>query len=263
MSPLSKPPLDPPPTVLLVMRSHDRREALRRVLADDGIVALTAAETDEALAALRAAVFDALLIGIDPGSDAPWTELDALLAEAPELPVVLLADQPDVATALEGVRRRVAGYLPSSASPAELLEAARRASEDARIRRHLADRALALRASVEPLRQLGATVPAGSPAGQVLAVADAMFAALAQGLVDLHSVLTMLPERTTQREVCTLESCPRSQWLAAAVRETIATLEATKGAFKSKELGRLRQRLELVLCEAEGAPGTAPAQVVG
>jgi len=40
-----------------------------------------------------------------------------------------------------------------------------------------------------------------------------------------------------------------------ALNETIAVLERTKSAFKSKELGALRERLEKIVAEAQ-APAT-------
>ncbi len=46
---------------------------------------------------------------------------------------------------------------------------------------------------------------------------------------------------------CQLLNCPRGAQLQEAVRETIRVLEETKNAFKSKALGELRQRLELIL----------------
>ena len=42
-------------------------------------------------------------------------------------------------------------------------------------------------------------------------------------------------------------NCPRGAQLLEAVRETIRVLEETKSAFKSKTLGDLRHRLELLL----------------
>jgi hypothetical protein len=46
---------------------------------------------------------------------------------------------------------------------------------------------------------------------------------------------------------CQLINCPRGAQLQAAVEDTIAVLEETKGAFKSKTLADLRHRLELLV----------------
>jgi PAS domain S-box-containing protein len=45
----------------------------------------------------------------------------------------------------------------------------------------------------------------------------------------------------------------REATLVTAIRETIAELEATKNSFRSKQLGVLRQRLQLVLDRLEDA----------
>jgi hypothetical protein len=48
---------------------------------------------------------------------------------------------------------------------------------------------------------------------------------------------------------CPVMGCPRQQTLTRAIRDTISTLEKTRSAFKSRQLGDLRQRLETVLAE--------------
>lgn len=54
---------------------------------------------------------------------------------------------------------------------------------------------------------------------------------------------------------CPVMGCPRQQHLSRAIRDAITTLERTRSAFKSKQLGDLRHRLERVLEEeSEGRP---------
>lgn len=48
---------------------------------------------------------------------------------------------------------------------------------------------------------------------------------------------------------CPVMGCPRQQTLTRAIRDAIGTLEKTRSAFKSRQLGELRQRLEQVLAE--------------
>lgn len=50
---------------------------------------------------------------------------------------------------------------------------------------------------------------------------------------------------------CPVAGCPRQQSLEHAMRDAIATLEHTRHAFKSRQLGELRQRLERVLAESD------------
>jgi hypothetical protein len=60
---------------------------------------------------------------------------------------------------------------------------------------------------------------------------------------NLTQILTGEQEQS-QSAVCNLMNCPKLENLTEGLNETIKTLELTKSAFKSKELGNLRIKLE-------------------
>jgi CheY-like chemotaxis protein len=66
-------------------------------------------------------------------------------------------------------------------------------------------------------------------------------------LTDLELLGQALAGHDPAGQPCQLINCPRGAQLQAAVQETVDVLEATKGAFKSKALGELRKKLELLL----------------
>ena len=66
-------------------------------------------------------------------------------------------------------------------------------------------------------------------------------------LTDLELLGQALAGHDPAGQPCQLINCPRGAQLQAAVRETVDVLEETKGAFKSKALGELRKKLELLL----------------
>ena len=55
------------------------------------------------------------------------------------------------------------------------------------------------------------------------------------------------PKKDVNRLACRLLDCPTINELVGAMEETIKTLEKTKGAFKSKDLGTMREKIENVL----------------
>jgi hypothetical protein len=67
------------------------------------------------------------------------------------------------------------------------------------------------------------------------------------GLTDLERMSRALANGVDAPHPCQLLNCPRGAQLREAVRTTIAVLEQTKSAFRSKTLADLRQRLELLL----------------
>jgi hypothetical protein len=66
-------------------------------------------------------------------------------------------------------------------------------------------------------------------------------------LVDLDQLGRALTGHSVKEHPCQLMNCPRGSQLLEAVREVIDVLEETKSAFKSKRLGELRHKLELLL----------------
>ncbi|HJQ67311.1 MAG TPA: response regulator [Gemmatimonadales bacterium] len=66
-------------------------------------------------------------------------------------------------------------------------------------------------------------------------------------LTDLELLGQALAGHDPAGQPCQLINCPRGAQLQSAVQETVDVLEATKGAFKSKALGELRKKLELLL----------------
>lgn len=72
-----------------------------------------------------------------------------------------------------------------------------------------------------------------------------------QALFDLKHLTENLPWPPAQRYPCHLLDCPRLKKLTISLEEAIQVLEKTKSAFKSKELGELRRRLERVVRDRE------------
>ena len=68
-----------------------------------------------------------------------------------------------------------------------------------------------------------------------------------RSLTDLDHMTRAINNRPVGETPCQLMNCPRGSQLEEAVREVIAVLEETKSAFKSKRLGELRHKLELLL----------------
>ena len=66
-------------------------------------------------------------------------------------------------------------------------------------------------------------------------------------LTDLEQLGRALNQQPVSAHPCQLMNCPRGAQLQEGIAETIRVLEETKGAFKSKALGDLRHKLELLL----------------
>ena len=70
---------------------------------------------------------------------------------------------------------------------------------------------------------------------------------IVSALSNIQQLTDAMAARSHSPDACGLMQCPRRTALEAAIRDTVDTLETTKGSFKSRELGNLRRRLEHVL----------------
>ena len=64
---------------------------------------------------------------------------------------------------------------------------------------------------------------------------------------DLKHLTRVFGGNSVQNEPCHLLNCPRLSLLAGGLAETIDVLEKSKSAFKSKNLGQIRKKLESLL----------------
>ena len=73
---------------------------------------------------------------------------------------------------------------------------------------------------------------------------DLTFANIEGALSDVKHITAATTSELTELPVCHLLNCPRLVELTAAMDETIKVMEKTKSAFKSKELGQMRKKLQ-------------------
>jgi DNA-binding NarL/FixJ family response regulator len=120
---------------LLVVDDHKIfRAGLQRMISDerDIRVADEAADGAAALAKIRQACFDVVLLDVNlPGRNG-FEVLESIRAERPELPVIMLSMYPEEQYAVLALRSRANAYLSKDADPQELLAAIREVARGGR-----------------------------------------------------------------------------------------------------------------------------------
>ena len=217
-------------------------ELLRR----EGYTVDTVENAALALAAISAATYDLLITDLEmPGN----TDLDLVQQVAHlsgGLPIIIITGVPSVRSAVASIELPVAAYLVKPVHFPDLLK--RVTSAVARFRSYQA-----MQSAEARLREYRLQVEAQPVAPATEGQGVDMFLALTLrnvmgSLTDLEQLGRALAgQQTLQPHPCQLINCPRGAQLQSAVDETIAVLEETKGALKSKTLGDLRHRLELLV----------------
>lgn len=232
-------------------------ELLRR----EGFTVDTVEDAPGALAAISAASYDLLITDLEMPGNADLDLVEQVAHLSGGVPIIIITGFPSVRSAVASIELPVAAYLMKPVHFPELLK--RVSSAVARFRSYQAMQQAEARLREfrehEERTALHAALPLAPTLGQpLLPTADAragvdMFLALTLrnvmgSLNDLEQLGKALAgHQTSMAHPCQLMNCPRGAQLQSAVEETIAVLEETKGAFKSKTLGDLRHKLELLL----------------
>jgi CheY-like chemotaxis protein len=215
----------------------------------EGFLVDTARDGFEAADFLRENTYDLLVSDIlMPGNqDLDFIRLASELS--PDLQVILVTGYPSVGTAVQAIHLPVAAYLTKPIIFEEFLDHIRRAVSSVRTQRAMGRSKERLTGWMEDLDRIQEAVrnapqaPDRQASREVLGLSLGNIAGV---LLDMKALFEMTLEQDSAPEHCTIQACPRLKEYHLAVQETIEVLERTRTAFKSKELGQLRERLELL-----------------
>lgn len=232
--------------MLRVLLADDEDTFLRataELLRARGFECATAPDGATAARMLAAgAPFDLLIADIKmPGNDA--LELVRALDRDVMPPVILVTGYPSLGTAIDAVGLPVVSYLVKPFEFDELLRHVTTAVGRHESRQALERTRARLDRWREDVDELSRTGPGlGSDAFVALTLRN-----VAASLVDLKRMVDGLVRDDVPGDACQILNCPRGLALGEALQEAVSVLERTKQAFKSKELGDLRRKLELLL----------------
>ena len=141
-------------------------------------------------------------------------------------------------------------YLVKPIDFEELLSHVRAAVERAKIGRTVSDTQRNLRDWLKELDQVK-KLALDNPGDTIFVPVDAFVTITLRNIVgaltSLRNVTESLAKLSGDQAVCQLLNCPRTDTLVSALKDTVEILKKSKSAFKSKEIGDLRRKLEELL----------------
>ncbi|AMW06415.1 response regulator [Gemmatimonas phototrophica] len=224
-------------------------ELLRR----EGYTVDTVEDAAGALEAITAATYDLLITDLEMPGNADLDLVQQVAHVSGGLPIIIITGFPSVRSAVASIELPVAAYLVKPVHFPELLK--RVSSAVARFRSYQAMQTAEARLREYRQQFEPPAVPGALPlaaAGDARTGVDSFLALTLRNVMGSLTDLEQLGRALAGQPLpdahpCQLINCPRGAQLQAALEETIAVLEETKGAFKSKTLGDLRHKLELLL----------------
>ncbi len=217
-------------------------ELLRR----EGYEVVTVEDAPSAVAAITKEAFDLLITDLEMPGNADLDLVQQVSHLSGGLPIIIITGFPSVRSAVACIELPVTAYLVKPVDFATLL--ARVSGAVARFRSYQV-----LQDAESRLRDYRRTLEAQPkpPGGDPKTGIDLFLAMTLRSVMGSLSDLEQLGQALAgkgggQQHPCQLINCPRGAQLQEAIEETIGVLEETKGTFKSKALGDLRHRLELL-----------------
>ena len=224
---------------------HSTADLLRR----EGCECDAAGDVRTALALLDASEYDLVIADIKmPGND----DLDfvrQLSLRGDGISVILVTGYPSIATAAHSVELPVVAYLVKPFDFELLLEKVELVARRAEVRRAIRDELARLQEYRRGLTRIDAGLaeqPRVAYAASLQALVGVTLRNIVDGLCQLHRLIEKTQAAETQGELTHWVPALDGQW-REALHDAVTTLERTRGAFKSKELGNLRKRLEELL----------------
>ena len=197
---------------------------------------------------LRSADYDLLIADIKMEGNFELEFIRELPQIAEGMPVILVTGYPSLKSAIESIQLPVAAYLVKPFEFEELLVQAQNSVKNYQFYKVVRDHRKRLVSWSEDLKGIEEAEKIIPPSESSTPIDDFLtltFHNIAGALSDLkHLTESFSTGSSSQQEVCHLLNCPRLNTLNKTLVETIDILEQTKSAFKSKELGNLRRKLE-------------------
>lgn len=256
------------PRVLLADDEDTFRLSTAKLLEQEGYHCDCAQDSEQA-SRLLTKHHDVLLSDIRMPGNMQFEFLQNIRMRFPSLPIVLVTGYPSVQTAVEALRLSFTDYLLKPVDWPDLLRAVIHAAGKSRILRMTdvardeADRVgMALDHVREILSRPGAMANERELAWSIEAFLSQSVGQIATLASGIRTVMANPSTGHTEvaADVCRVLDCPRRVAYRDALEGTVEVLEKTKFAFRSKELGLLRRKIEdLLKTDGAGGAGAMPS----
>lgn len=166
-------------------------------------------------------------------------------------PAIIVTGYPSRKSAIQAVGMPVVAYMVKPIDFKQLLEKVNIAIEKSHFRQTVANIKKRLQYWQERLADIEKNLSGEGDKATSSSVRNFLELTVENAIGALTDIKRVAePKKDINRLACRLLDCPTRNELVGAVKEAIETLQKTKEAFKSKNLGAVRKRLEEVLKKA-------------
>ena len=233
--------------VLLADDEENFLMATKEILQDQGYQCDCAPDAVTATKMLESTEYDLLISDIKMPGNSNLEFIETLPQISAGLPVILITGYPSAETAMYSLELPVVAYMPKPFNYDKLLEKIQSAIKDFRVFRIANDMQENAKNWQEGLANITKTMDRKAQREYTFCKIDDFlgfsFKNITDTLIGLNDLVKVATGDNGEQEVCSLLDCPKLYLLQDVLSEVFATLEKTKGSFRSKELGQLSKKL--------------------
>ncbi len=225
-------------------------KATSNILRENDYICDCATDAESAMEMLRSNDYDLLISDIKMPGNSNMELISNISKIAEGMPVILVTAYPSIDNTIRALRFHVSDYMLKPVDLGELLKQVSNVLKSASIYHEAAQ---AVQKSIIKwkldLENNESLINKVSKGGSFNSCLDVLFRNMFDTLMNLRKMTVTTAMEDDEQPLCNLHGCVNLGMLKDALVETVATLKKTKNAFKSKELGVLRAKLESLLAE--------------
>jgi FixJ family two-component response regulator len=225
-------------------------ESTTAILQDEGYDCDSVHDAAAATEKLRNSEYDLLIADLKMPGNADLELVRSLPNIAAGMPVILVTGYPTLPSAIQSIRLPVYAYLVKPVEIDELLALVKAGVEYSRVHKAVQSTQKTLDNWGSSIKNIASSMDHSlhtDSSGSVDSFLKLTHDNIVRTFGDLLHVSRALATQSQVQVVCHLVDCPKLAQFYGAIVETVRTLEKTKTAFKSKELGDLRKKLESLI----------------
>ncbi|MBC8552874.1 MAG: response regulator [Candidatus Brocadiales bacterium] len=224
------------------------------LLSKEGYECSHAHDAESALEKLKTSEFDLLISDIHMPGNSELELVNELQKIAEGMPVILMTGNPSLETATKSIQLPVAAYMTKPLDFEMLLKHVKNSITNYRTYCSIQNTSQQLQEwqkDLDSIREVVSNSLENTSSIPINTFFKLTFRNIAKSMLDLEHLIEGLDSNSKEQYACNLLDCPSLTKMKSGLTETMEVLEKTKESFKSKDLARLREKLDTMVKEVK------------
>ncbi|MBT3877765.1 MAG: response regulator [Candidatus Scalindua sp.] len=220
------------------------------LLVDEGYECVQSQDAESALIKLKSSAFDLLIADIHMPGNSELELVKEMHKIAEGMPVILITGNPSVETATKSIQLPVVAYMAKPFDADMLFMHVKDAISNYKTYCSVQNSSRRLQEwqkDLDSIKKLVSNTLDSTSSIPIHAFFKLTFRNITESLLDLDHLIEGLNSNSNEQYACNLLDCPSLTKMKGGLIETMEVLRKTRESFKSKDLARLRDKLDTIV----------------